>query len=137
MNIDFKESNWYRVRIRDGKEKETIEFCKNNIVEYPSNIVEAELGDYDNIISDTTEQLTLLDNDGERTVTLLDDSGEEIWSNKDVNTKSRVDLMELITQQDTIIDEIIKGFDLGESPYKLIDRLKEIQEARQGRINWR
>ena len=146
MVLDFKESSWYRVEILTGKEKETIKFCKNNIINYPSDIVDAGLGQYGNTIDDTSEQLMTMDNDGCETITLLDDNGNEIWSNRDINVKTRDDLWKLIAQQDEAIEKLLGKlnpddlivFDMiGDDGLDALKELKLTQESRQARENWR
>ena len=82
MEIHFKETHWYSVSIFPEKEKEALEFCKAGKCDYPSDIVDAGLGDYKGPIDDTDSQMSLTENDGQSTIETLDAPGKEEWSNE-------------------------------------------------------
>ena len=85
MNIDFKETSWYRVSVTPGKEEEALALCKAGKVNYPSDIVDAGLGDYNNTVSDTSEQMSVEDNGGRSTIEVID--YKEEWDNaKEIET---------------------------------------------------
>jgi len=79
MDLDFKETCWYRVNIIPGKEQEALKFLKEGKCQYPSDIVNAGLADYDNIVTDTSDQMTVSENGNYSTIETVD--SPEFWDN--------------------------------------------------------
>jgi len=140
MEIQFKESSWYRVKIIPGKEQKSIAFLKTGMCNYPSDIIDKGLATYNGPIEGTSEQLTPLDNDGCSTITLLDDNGNEIWTNEDIHIHSRIDWLEIVANLEHTIDKAIELLQNGSEMKNIIKArniLENEQKSRQEKLNWR
>ena len=142
MYIDFKESSWYRVEIKEEHEAAVKEMLEDNKIDYPTDIIDMGFDSWSNTVDETSEQLEILDNDGCSTIEAFKENGTDIfWSNEDNNVKSRSELMKLIADLEGTIDKTVELLtkednDSNDDQEALENSLNE-QSSRQARTNWR
>jgi hypothetical protein len=81
-HIDFKITSWERVQVSDDKVEEIISKIKSGEISSSEDLIELTINsEYLGIIDDTTEQMTIEENDGQSTIEILVDT-ETVFTNE-------------------------------------------------------
>jgi hypothetical protein len=83
MNVDFKITTWERVEINEELEKKVLAELQKGKIKSANDLIEFMGEGSSEIIDETSDQMSLTDNKGQRTIDFLDDSGESVYSNEE------------------------------------------------------
>ena len=89
MQVDFKVTTWERINVPSEHEEKVIEKLQNGEIQNANDLSEYLesldcWGVYDGILEETSEQMSVEENDGCSTIEAIDDGGIDIWKNSKI-----------------------------------------------------
>lgn len=81
MHVDFKITTWERIEIPEEHQSEVLDKIKKGIISIPQDVCEEIGHDETEMLNDYKEEITIEENDGQRTIEVYDDNYQLIHQN--------------------------------------------------------